>query len=305
MIPAFNYPPLPAEAWDNTRITLHLYLQIVGKIMLALKPRRNHWWHMTFKFSVRGFTTGRMPFERGYVSIEFDFVNHQLVIQTSTNEHIAFNLEDGLSVADFNNRVFQALKSLDLHPEIIGVPFDHHCTEPFNECLTYHHYDKEYVSRFWQIMSHMACIFEVFNTEFQGKVSPVQVYWHHMDLAVGRFNGNRAPAMPEDARESDKDAYSHEVISAGFWAGDENVRGPAFYSYTYPSPEGLENEPVLPEAAFWDMSSGTPMAMLMYEDISREKDPDKLILDFLRSTYEAGAKKAEWELESLKYTPPL
>lgn len=304
MSPKFNYPPLPTAAWDNTRVTLHLYLQLIGKIMLALKVRRNHWWHMTFKFNTHGLTTGRIPFPEGFVEISFDFINHQLVFNTSTNEKMSIALNDGLTVAHFNERVFQTLKALDLHPEIIGVPFDHHCTEPFAECETYHHYDKRYVEEFWRVLSHIAFLFERFSAEYLGKVSPVQLFWHHMDVAVTRFNGDPAPAMPSEARDSDKDAYSREVISAGWWAGDETVRGAAFYSYTHPNPEGVENEPLQPAEARWDMSSGTPMAMLMYDDIREAADADEKVMDFLRSSYQAGATKAQWDIENLKYEPP-
>lgn len=305
MLPSFTYPKLPLEAWEDSKITLHLYLQIVGKIMLKMKVRKNHWWHMTFRLSDRGLTTGPIPYEDGYFTILFDLVNHQVHISTSSNGMAAFGLHDGLSVAFFYDRLFSALHSLNIHCEIQGVPFDHPCKEPFDVCTTYHHYDKKYIHRFWLILQHVGLIFEQFSGEFIGKVSPVQLYWHHMDLAVTRFNGEEAPKMPETARISDRDAYSHEVISAGFWAGDEQVRGPAFYSYTYPSPSELESKTIEPAEAWWDMSSGSPMAMLMYDDLIRHDNPDKTLLEFLRSTYNAGAKLAGWPVDRLTYHPPV
>ncbi len=301
----FKYPPLPLEAWEDSKITLHLYLQIVGKIMLDMNVRKNHWWHMTFKLTDRGLTTGPVPYDDGYFTILFDLINHQLRITTSTNGTVAFALHDGLSVAFFYDKLFSALHSLNINPKIQGIPFDHPCKEPFDVCTTHHHYDKKYVQRYWEVLQHIAYVFEKFTGEYCGKVSPVQLYWHHMDLAVTRFNGNEAPPMPETARISDRDAYSHEVISAGFWAGDEQVRGAAFYSYTYPSPDNLEKESIMPVEAVWDMSSGSPMAILMYDDLIRYDNPDAILLDFLRSTYTAGAKLAGWPIEQLQYNPPV
>ena len=302
--PVFDYPELPLEAWEDSKITLHLYLQIIGKIMLRMKVRRNHWWHMTFRLSDRGLTSGPIPYQFGTFVILLDLVNHQVQITTSTSAMVSFGLHDGLSVGFFYDRLFSALASLQIEPEIDVMPFDHPCKEPLDACTTFHHYDTKYVHRFWQILQHTGYLFEVFTADFTGKVSPVQLFWHHMDLAVTRFNGKPAPPMPASARVSDKDAYSHEVISAGFWAGDEQVRGPAFYSYTHPSPDGLEKTVIKPEAAKWDLSSGSPMAILMYDDIRSSKDPDMAVLDFLRSTYQAGAGKSAWPVEDLKYNPP-
>jgi len=302
--PEFDYPPLPLEAWEDSKITLHLYLQIIGKIMLQMKVRKNHWWHMTFQLSDRGLTTGPIPYKFGSFVILLDLVIHQVQVTTSTSAMVSFGLHDGLSVAFFYDRLFSALQSLQIEPEIDVMPFDHPSKEPLDACTTYHHYDPKYVHRFWQILQHVGYLFTVFASEFTGKSSPVHVFWHHMDLAVARFNGNTAPPLPTDARISDKDAYSHEVISAGFWAGDEQVRAPAFYSYTYPSPEGLENEVIKPDAANWDMSSGSPMAMLMYDDLRKMDNPDTALLEFLRTTYAAGAKRAQWPLDKLSYNPP-
>ncbi|MEL7148600.1 MAG: DUF5996 family protein, partial [Bacteroidota bacterium] len=189
---------------------------------------------------------------------------------------------------------FDALIALDIEAKIIPVPYDHPCTESFHECETYKSYQAEYVHRFWQVLLLVDGAFKEFAGKYIGKVSPSQIYWHHMDLAVTRFSGKEGPALPETSTVADKEAYSHEVISAGFWAGDENVRGAAFYSYTYSSPDGLDQEHLQPSTANWVDSNGSPMAVLMYDDLLKEADPRQALMDFLQSSYDAGAKRAGW-----------
>ncbi len=291
------FPSLPLEAWEESKITLHLWLQIVGKVKLDLMPHRNHWWNITFLLNPKGLTTGAIPFQAGTFQVDFNFVNHTLDIHTSWGENRSFQLEDGLSVAQFHSQFFFLLNELDIETKIIPVPYDHPCKELFYECETHKTYQAEYVHRFWQILIQVDNVFKEFAGRYYGKVSPSQLYWHHMDLAVTRFSGNRGPEMPETSTIADKEAYSHEVISAGFWAGDENVRGAAFYSYTYPSPDGLDKEPLKPNAANWIDSNGSPMAVLMYDDLIKEENPRRALLDFLQSSYEAGSKLAKWSKE--------
>ena len=293
------FPSLPLQAWEDTKITLHLWLQIVGKIKLDLMPKRNHWWNITFFVSVRGLTSGPIPCEKGSFQFDFDFKDHVFEISPNWAEKKSFHLTDGLSVATFHARLFAMLKELGIKANIVPVPYDHPCTEPFAICETYHSYQQEYVHRFWLIFLQVDNIFKEFSGRFYGKVSPSQIYWHHMDLAVTRFSGEKGPVLPDTSTRADKEAYSHEVISAGFWAGDETVRGPAFYCYTYPSPEGLDKEPLEPEAANWVESNGSPMAMLMYDDLIKSDDPKKDLLAFLESSYQAGAKRAGWPLDEL------
>jgi hypothetical protein len=289
-----KWPQLPLEAWEDTKITLHLWLQIIGKIKLDIMPHRNHWWNTTIHVSTNGLTSGLMPDKKGIFQFDFDFLRHVFEIQTSWGGTKSFDLVDGLTVAGFHHRVFEALDELDIKARIIPVPYDHPCEEPFDVCETYSHYDKEYVERFWKILVNVDKVFKAFSGQFTGKVSPSHIYWHHMDLAVTRFSGRKGPELPETSTIADKEAYSHEVISAGFWAGDEQVRGAAFYSYTYPSPEGIENEPLLPASAQWIDSNGSPMAMLMYDDLIKGDNPEKDLMGFLESTYSAGAKLAKW-----------
>ena len=289
-----SLPELPLDAWEESKIPLHLWMQIVGKIKLDIMPRKNHWWHITFFISPRGITSGYIPDPRGSFEVDFNFAEHKLEFITSWGDYEAFDLVDGLTVKAFHRKFFDILYKLEIPARITPVPYDHPCTEPFAECETHKSYDQEYVTRYWKIMITVDNAFKEFSGRFYGKVSPSQMYWHHMDLAVTRFSGKKGPGLPEGSTEADKDAYSHEVISAGFWAGDETVRGAAFYCYTYPSPEGIEKEPLYPSSAFWDQSGSSPMAMLMYDDLIKLENPKAEILNFLQSSYEAGAKLAHW-----------
>ena len=292
-----KFPPLPLEAWEDTKITLHLWLQIVGKVKLDLASKRNHWWHITFRLGPKGLTTGPVSYERGSFQIDFNFREHQLELHTSWDGDRSFPLKDGLSVAEFHSKFFLILNEAGIKAEIVPVPYDHPCEEPFHNCETHASYNPEYVGRFWQVLIQVDHAFKAFAGKYYGKVSPSQLYWHHMDLAVTRFSGKMAPKMPETSTIADREAYSHEVISAGFWAGDEQVRGAAFYSYTYPSPEGLDLEPLSPASASWVDSNGSPMAVLMYDDLLKEENPHKALMDFLHTSYEAGSKLAKWPIE--------
>lgn len=289
-----EFPALPLEKWEQSKITLHLWMQIVGKAKLDLMPWKNHWWHITFHLCPQGITSGPIPHKLGNFEFLFDFQNHAFKIITSWGKETSFPLKDGLAVAAFHQKFFEALNSLGIEVQIIAEPYDHPCKEPFAECKTYHNYDREYIGRFWRVLMTVDNIFKTFSGRFYGKVSPSQIYWHHMDLAITRFSGKEGPAIAEDSGIADKEAYSHEVISAGFWAGDEEVRGAAFYSYTYPSPDGLDKETIMPAAANWVNANGSPMAVLMYDDLIKGEDPKKDLMNFLESTYQAGAKLAGW-----------
>lgn len=217
-------------------------------------------------------------------------------------------MKDGLSVADFYTKTFKILNKLGIKAKIIAAPYSipdaNPITTPFVQLTKYHSYNAEYVRRFWETLVFTANVFTEFSGRFYGKTSPVQLYWHHMDLVVTRFCGRRAPKLPAESNIANKDAYSHEVVSFGFWAGDENVRGAAYYSYTYPSPPKLDKEPLEPTAAKWQEANGSPMAILMYDDLRDDINPRKALLDFLDSTYRAGAKLCKWKMKDLD-VPPL
>jgi hypothetical protein len=297
-----NFPEIPLDAWRATKNTLHLYCQIVGKIRLAMHPRLNHWWHVPLYVSPRGLTTRTIPFSGGNFEIEFDFKEHCLFIRTSHGETEDFALYDGLSVADFYSSLFANLAKLGIEPKIWAVPYEAPSTTPFAEDHENKSYDKEYVERFHQTLVAVDDILEEFRGRFLGKSTPVHMFWHSFDLALTRFSGKKAPAMLE-ANMVTQEAYSHEVISFGFWFGDDkpnSVAAPAFYSYAAPEPTGLAEEPLTPVSAKWVDSNGAHLALLMYDDVRGLPNARDVVLDFLESAYQAGAKTAGWDADALK-----
>lgn len=300
-------PDLPLAAWEETKTTLHLYMQIVGKIRLQMTPRKNHWWYVTLYVSPRGFTTHAIPYADGLQTFEitFDLRRHQVEVITSQGQAGQVPLQDGLSVAEFYRALLTTLQECGISVNILDKPYDVPGVEtPFSTNTANRSYQREYVERYWRIMMWVDGVFKAFSGRSYSKTSPVHLYWHSLDLAVTRFSGKKGPAMSPEARISDKDAYSHEVISFGFWAGDPNVRGAAFYSYTYPAPAGIDQEPLQPSAARWVESNGSPMALLMYDDLRAAADPRQALLDFMESAYQAGAKLADWDVDAMR-VPPL
>lgn len=298
-----NFPEIALDNWRSTKNTLHLYLQIVGKIRLATHPRVNHWWHVPLYVSPRGLTTRTIPYGSGNFEIEFDFHEHALKIKTSDGRYEDFALYDGLTVADFYASVFANLAKLGIKPEIKALPYEAPSTTPFAEDHENSSYDKEYIERAHSILVAVDDILEEFRGRFTGKSTPVHLFWHSFDLALTRFSGRPAPPI-EGANMVTREAYSHEVISFGFWFGDDkpdSVAAPAFYSYTAPAPDGLTDEPLRPESAKWIPSNA--MAMLMYDDVRTVNDPRAAVLEFFESAYQAGAKTAEWNINDFKLRP--
>ncbi len=289
------FPEIPLEAWRPTKNTLHLYCQIVGKIRLAMHPWLNHWWHVPLYVTPRGLSTHTIPYAGGDFEIEFDLGEHVLRIQTSSNQIEDFALYDGLSVADFYSSIFANLAKIGINPTINPVPYEAPSTTPFDENSENKSYDKEYVERFHRTLVTVDGLLTKFRDRFIGKSTPVHMFWHSFDLALTRFSGKRAPTR-DSAGMVEREAYSHEVISFGFWFGDDNVPAPAFYSYTAPEPAGLADETLSPSAAKWQESNGSRMALLMYDDVRTADDPNRMVLDFLESTYQAGAKRADWDI---------
>lgn len=295
-------PDLPFHAWTDTRLTLHLILQIIGKSRLKLTARKNHWWYITLYVTSRGFGTHSIPINDGQdsIDIEFDILKKEVVILCSTGTVMSISLESNPDIAAFYKQYMDALASLGLRPQFVEKPFDMGIEEPFEQLTMYHHYDWDFIHRFWKLMRWNNAIFKEFSGRFYGKTCPVQIYWHHLDLTVTRFSGKKLPKMDESARILEKDTYSHEQISFGFWAGDDNLQEPMYYSYTYPSPEGINKEILQPKAAKWAESNGSPMALLRYEDVKSAGDPAGAVMAFLESAYQAGAKRAGWNIEELK-----
>jgi len=293
-------PELPLPEWEATKNTLHLWAQIVGKIRLASSAPRNHWWHVPLYVDVRGLTTRRMHSRDGVsFEIAFDFVDHRLVVSTSRGEVESFPLVDGLSVAEFDLQLHAMLAGLGIDVEIWESPFGVPVTTPFPDDREHASYDPDAVERFWRILDWSDGVFEEFAGWFCGKTSPVHLFWHSLDLAVTRFGGKRAPALP-DADAVTREAYSHEVVSFGFWAGDVNLREPAYYSYVAPEPSGLRDRALHPERAAWvDQVTGS-MALLPYVAVRTAEDSRATLLAFLESAYEAGADAAAWNRGDLE-----
>ena len=306
MIPANVLPELKYVGNEKKKLTLHLFFQIMGKIRMCFTPRKNHWWYITLYVNEKGFTTGPIPIENGFesFSITLNIPGNRLEIFKSDGEVRSFRLEKNLSVSDFYNYLISTLKELDINVKINGKPYDLDINKRFSEIEDLHHYSKKYASAYWKTFLWVSAVFKEFSGRFYGKTCPVHLYWHSMDIAVTRFSGKKAPEMPKEARISDKDAYSHECISFGFWAGDDNVQEPAFYSYTYPSPEGLDEKPLDPKEANWIVNNGTPMAVLTYADLLEMDNPKVKLLEFLESSYVAGAELAGWDIEDFN-VPPL
>ncbi|CAA9445128.1 MAG: Ava_C0101 and related proteins [uncultured Rubrobacteraceae bacterium] len=288
-------PPLPFEEWKDTKETLHRYCQIVGKVRMALSPYRNHWWHVTLYVTTRGLTTGSIPYGPTTFDVSLDLISNRLIVTTSEDEAFSFAMDD-LPVAEFYRKLFEGLGSLGIEISINPKPFDLDDGNTL-DTNTYHHAcDRRHVRRFHRALVRVDQTFKDFAGRFNGKTSPVQLFWHSFDLAVTRFSDRRV-SLPEETDPVTREAYSHEVISFGFWPGDQNVREPAFYSYTAPEPKDLTGQPLRPPSAAWQ-EGGT--ALLTYEEVRNAVSPKETLLEFLQSAYEAGAKTAGWDMEKFR-----
>lgn len=284
------FPPLSLADWEATKDTLHLWAQIVGKIRLVQTPLVNHFWNVPLYVSARGLTTSAVPYERGLFEIEFDFIDHNLVIKTSEGATERISLAPK-SVARFYEEVMTTLRTLGIEPGIRNLPDEIPNAIPFTEDETHQSYDGEYANRFWRILIQVDKVFGESRSKFIGKASPVHFFWGSFDLAVTRFNGERAPER-ENADSITREAYSHAVISHGFWLGGNGMEA-AFYAYAAPEPEGFRSAPVKPAAAFY--SQDMKEYFLMYEDVRKAGDPKQVLTDFIDSTYEAAANLANWK----------
>jgi hypothetical protein len=297
------YPSLPLSEWKDTKTTLHLFAQIIGKVRLNLAPRQNHWWHVPLYVSGRGLTTSAMPYNNMLFELVLDLVDHQLVLTTSRGQKATVPLEN-TTVADFYAAVLKELAAVGIDPDIHPVPFDPSKVGsdiPFSQDTQHKAYERFYVDRYWKILSCIEPIFVEFRGRYLGKCSPVHIFWHSFDLAVTRFSG-RSVELPADADPVTKEAYSHEVSSAGFWVGDDSLPEPAFYSYAHKEPQGLADQPLRPDSAMWNSDSGSAMAILLYDDFRHAADPRQMLLSFLQSSYEAAANLAKWPRNELEVT---
>jgi hypothetical protein len=294
------WPELPYAAWKDTYATLHLWTQIVGKIRLAQTPWLNHSWQVVLYVSPRGLTTSPIPYGHRGFQLEFDFRDHVLVASTDDGavRHIGLFPR---SVADFDADVMRSLGELGIQIRINDMPNE--LPEPirFSEDRTHASYDPGFAERHWRILCEVERVLFQFRTAFIGKSSPVHFFWGSFDLAVTRFSGRRAPLHPggvpylPDAVA--REAYSHEVSSAGFWPGNDVIPYPAFYSYTYPEPPGFASAPVRPSEAFY--SGDLSEYVLPYDAVRSADDPDRVLMEFLTSTYEAAASLGKWDRAAL------
>jgi hypothetical protein len=266
---------------------------------MALMPPRNHWWHVPLYVSSRGLTTRAIPYRDGAetMQIDLDLLDHRAVVTTSGRGRRSFAL--GLPVADFHHELFAALDQLGIEASIRGRPFDQPFDTPFADDRDHRAWDAGAVERFWRALVWIGSVFEEFAGRFVGKATPVHLFWHSFDLAYSRFSGRRAPEMP-GAGPVEREAYSHEVTSFGFWAGDAQVREASFYSYASPLPDGLASHPLRPEAAKWSPPEGNVQARLAYEAVRSSADPRAALLDFLESAYQAEAHAGGWPVEELR-----
>ncbi|OEV08873.1 DUF5996 family protein [Streptomyces nanshensis] len=295
------FPPLPLSEWRETKETLHRFEQLVGKIRLTSSARRNHWWNVPFHVTGRGITTRPMGQCDGnpVFTIDFDFVDHQLVVTTLDGTAVSFPLM-GQSVASFRRLTMEALADLGVHAEIPHPePFDlPDSARPFAQDTEHATYDPEHANRYWQVLSQVALVLEEFASRFSGKCSAVHHFWHTFDLAYTRFSG-RHVEQPPQADSVTREAYSREVTSFGFWFGDESMAAPAFYAYAAPEPEGLALEPLRPVAARWVPQNGSHLALLPYDEARALSDPRTAVLDFYESAYQAAASLAGWDIEAM------
>jgi uncharacterized protein DUF5996 len=290
------WPALPLEQWRDTYATLHMWTQIVGKVRLAQCPPVNHFWEVTLYVSARGLTTSPIPYEGGIFEIEFDFLEHRLVIRTNSGSSKSISLLP-MSVADFYQAFMEAMRSLGINVKIWPMPVEIPDPIPFDQDFIHASYDREAVSRLWRILISVDTVFKEFRARFIGKDSPVHFFWGSFDLAVTRFSGRRAPER-EGADPITREAYSHEVISAGFWPGSGDVKGPAFYAYAAPEPEGFSKSIVQPGNAFYQPQMRE--FLLMYDEVRGASSPRDTLLEFLQSTYEAGANLGKWDRAALE-----
>ena len=298
---AHAWPSLPLDAWNDTYATLHLWTQIVGKVRLAQSPWINHSWHVTLYVTARGLSTSPIPYVVRTFQIDFDFIAHQLTVQSSDGGVATLALRPQ-SVASFYRSLMDEMATLDLRVDIHTLPNE--VAEPirFDRDETHRAYDSDYANRFWRVLVQADRVFKSFRTRFIGKCSPVHFFWGAPDLAVTRFSGRRAPEHPGGVPHLPdwvtREAYSHEVSSCGFWAGGGPVPYAACYAYAYPEPSGFAQARVRPAAAFY--SGDLHEFMLSYDSVREADSPDDALLDFLQATYEAAANLGKWDRATLE-----
>ena len=296
-----HWPSLPFQEWKDTYATLHMWTQMVGKIRLVQTPWVNHSWHTTLYVTSRGLTTSPIPYEARTFQIDFDFIDHKLLVQTSDGEVKTMSLVPR-SVADFYEELFAKLAELNLKMKIHTTPNEVVTPIAFDKDKEHASYDADYANRFWRVLVQADRVFKQFRARFIGKCSPVHFFWGSFDLAVTRFSGRRAPEHPGGVPHLPdwvtREAYSHEVSSCGFWPGSDQIPQPVFYSYAYPEPEGFRTAAVRPSGAGYNPELRE--FIFPYDEVRQSASPDEALLDFLQSSYEAAADFGEWDRSELE-----
>lgn len=296
-----NWPVLDFAEIQDTLETLHQWIQIVGKIRLRTMPWQNHSWHVALYLSANGYSTHGIPYQGKIFQIDFDFEQHKLFIDCTNEEMLSIDLRP-MTVAEFYTELFQKLHSIGINVKIHGSPNEMDPTIPFKENIINKSYDPMAANTLWRAMLKANSVFSTFRSEFIGKCSPVHLFWGAFDLAVTRFSGNPAPlhqgGMPNMSLEVMQEAYSQEVSSVGFWPGSKDFPMPIFYAYAYPSDASFGAQKVLPKNAFYSTDMGE--FILKYENVQNSENPEKTLLDFLRTTYEAATNISEWDRTKLE-----
>ena len=290
------WPELPLSSWKETYATVHMWTQIAGKVRLRLTPLVNHWWNVPLYVSARGLTTSCIPYRERAFELCFDFLRHQLVLETSDGIVKTLALE-ARSVAEFYQEFMELLRSANIEMKIWRMPVEIPDPIAFDQDRLHASYERVAAEKFWRILLSVDTVFNQFRARFIGKSSPVHFFWGSFDLAVTRFSGRRAPERP-GADVITREAYSHEVSSVGFWPGGGNVQGAAFYSYAAPEPQGFKDQRALPDAAYYDRQLGE--FLLMYDDVRKAESPTASLLEFCQSTYEAAATLGKWDRSALE-----
>jgi hypothetical protein len=296
-----RWPELPYAAWKDSCATLHLWTQVVGKIRLARTPWLNHSWHVTLQVTARGLVTPLISSGDRDFQVEFDFVDHMLWLRVSDGSSRGLALKP-MPVAEFYTETLRALAELGIDVRINEMPSEVPDAIAFDKDRVHAAYDRDFVERFWRVLLRAHDVFTYFRTSFLGKASPVHFFWGSFDLAVTRFSGRRAPPHPGGVPHvSDavvREAYSHEVSSAGFWPGGGALEEAAFYSYAYPTPNGFASAPVRPAQAYFSKALGE--FILPYDTVRSARDPEQTLMDFLQSTYVAAAETGKWDRAALE-----
>jgi hypothetical protein len=296
-------PPLPLAAWWPTKVTLHLYCQIVGQVRRTMTAPHDHWSNVPLLLTVRGLTTGRMRYGGSGFAIDIDFLDHRVVVRTAAGWAESFTLHDGLSVQEFHQTLFGLLDRSGARVTIGGKPLEVPMTSPFAQDAEHSSYDDGLVERFWRALTWTDAVFEEFEAWFSGKTSPARLFWHSMELAISRYCGRRAPQRSTTGLGTGDPSFTPEMIGFGFSPGDDRMPEASFYSCTHPEPPDLPLQPLCPRQARWiPLPDGTHRAILTWEHVRTSADPRRTLLTFLQSAYEAGGITSGWQMADFEST---